>query len=148
MDSTLERLTVAVNDEISHVSYFLGYEPPPFDNANDRQDAFHVTFRGRVTYPDDLIRRRCHIEISPANSYDRKKWDKHAMIGVLTISAEDCRATLNLDQESLGRILQHYFLFREPDSPHFQISFELKDVQLVEGKTWCRICKLISGWGE
>lgn len=148
MDWTPDTLTVAVNDEISHVSYFLGYEPPPFDTANDRQDAFHVTFEGRVTYPDELVRRRCHIEISPTNTDERKKWDKQAMIGVLTISAEECRATLNLDQESLGRILQHYFLFREPESLHFHISFELKDTQVVEGKKWCRICKLISGWGE
>lgn len=148
MDSTLETLTVAVDDEISHVSYFLGYDRPPFDNEKEREDAFHVTFKGRVTYPDEFVRLRCEIELSPTKGDERKKWDKQAIIGTLTITPENCRATLNLDQESVGRVLQHYFLFREPDSPHFHISLEIKDVQVVEGKKWCRISKLISGWGD
>ena len=149
MDWTIDRITVAINDEFSHLSYFLGYENPPFDQQGSVDD-FHMTFSGRIAFPEELGGLRCKIALDPVVIENRRRRDKEATIGTLSITDRECHVTLNLEKGSIDRILQHYFVFRERDCAHFQISLQLRDCQITgeNGKRWCGISKLFCGWGE
>ncbi len=152
IDESLEQITIAVDADVSSVSYFHGYPHLPLHEPGRLERELKAVLKGALTIPEELRGRYAEVEIAVIRLENRRIFEKDKMIGTVLISERHCEASLELSGEALRDVLDHYFLFREPAADHFHVTLYLKEPQHntdAHGeRIGFRIYGIDTGWGR